>query len=92
MNNISGKDLVRKLLCVNPNNRLNAIEALSHPWITDDSISFMPLESAQENMIKYVKSQVFICIKSLVNNQMRIGFEKKCKSNCKINKIKPFMD
>ena len=31
------KDLIRKLLCVDPEERLSATYALKHPWITNET-------------------------------------------------------
>lgn len=31
----SAKDLIVKLMCVDPKKRLNAYEVLSHPWLKD---------------------------------------------------------
>ena len=35
----NGKDLVSKLLVLDPNRRITAAEALNHPWFTDTSIT-----------------------------------------------------
>ncbi|CAD7704054.1 unnamed protein product [Ostreobium quekettii] len=45
----SAKDLVQKLLTVDPNNRLTVGGALKHKWITD-SVSSTPLDDARKNM------------------------------------------
>ena len=39
------KDLIYKLLCVDPNQRLTPSEALLHPWIQDKPVSLPPKET-----------------------------------------------
>ena len=45
----SGKDLVKKLLIVDPTKRLTVIDALKHEWIVGE-VSNTPLEGARKNM------------------------------------------
>ncbi|EOA34990.1 hypothetical protein CARUB_v10020082mg [Capsella rubella] len=42
----SAKDLIRKMLTVDPKKRITAAEALEHPWMTDSKISDKPIDSA----------------------------------------------
>ena len=45
---LEAKDLITKLICVDPNNRYSPAEALSHPWTQQVQISLPPRESAAE--------------------------------------------
>lgn len=43
----ASKDLIRKMLTVDPNNRISAAEALEHPWLKEDGeASDKPIDSA----------------------------------------------
>lgn len=46
----SAKDLIRKLLIVDPRQRLTAAQALQHPWITAGEVPSSPLVGAVQNM------------------------------------------
>lgn len=51
----SAKDLIRKLLVVDPCRRLTAAECLKHPWITAGQVSSDPLTEARSKMQVRVK-------------------------------------
>mmetsp|Transcript_30288 Transcript_30288/g.57102 ORF Transcript_30288/g.57102 Transcript_30288/m.57102 type:complete len:403 (+) Transcript_30288:225-1433(+) len=44
------KDLISKLLVVNPQTRLTSEEALNHPWMNSSSVSTAHMKHAQPNM------------------------------------------
>lgn len=46
----SAKDLVRKLLVVDPGRRLTAAECMKHPWVTAGQVSSDPLTEARSKM------------------------------------------
>ena len=48
----NGKDLVSKLLVLDPNRRLSAAEALNHPWFTDTSITKDSILPMTRNALK----------------------------------------
>ncbi|GAB4844818.1 Calcium-dependent protein kinase 4 [Ancistrocladus abbreviatus] len=49
----SAKDLIRKMLCRNPRERLTAHQVLCHPWILDDTVApDKPLDSAVLSRLK----------------------------------------
>jgi serine/threonine protein kinase len=47
------RDLVSKLVAINPAERLTAQQALAHPWFNMDHSEAAVLSTAQENMAKY---------------------------------------
>lgn len=61
------KDFVRKLLCVEPNDRLTAAQAIRHPWITECcrngvGVAFVDEDLKQrvrEGIIKYAERSEF---------------------------------
>ncbi|CAD6189250.1 unnamed protein product [Caenorhabditis auriculariae] len=68
----NGRDLVRRLLCVNPRQRLTAKEALQHEWIRDKEhlARRRHMSEAIENMRRYnesrkLKSSVLSAVSSL---------------------------
>lgn len=44
------KDLIRKLLVVDPARRLAAADCLQHPWVTAGQVSSDPLTEARSKM------------------------------------------
>lgn len=49
----TAKDLIRAILVVDPQKRLNAEQILAHPWVYGDTASIRTLESVKENMRQY---------------------------------------
>merc|ERR1711988_517111 len=47
------KDLIRKLLVVNPNERLSATEALNHKWLKSDAGAGNDLSGAKNQIMRY---------------------------------------
>lgn len=47
------RDIVSKMITINPNERISAKDALEHRWFQIDHSGSNPLSSAQENMEKY---------------------------------------
>ena len=52
----SAKDLIRKLLVVNPKKRLTAEQALQHPWLVGE-VSSQALAGTQQNLKKNYASK-----------------------------------
>jgi serine/threonine protein kinase len=53
----SAKDLIRKFLTVNPRKRINATEALKHPWIAGDTASDQLLDTEFVNRIRLLQAK-----------------------------------
>lgn len=51
----SARDLVKKLLCIDPNTRLTATQALAHPWMKEKK-SQQPLRAPEINVFESLKN------------------------------------
>lgn len=49
----TAKDLIRAILVVDPQKRLNAEQILAHPWVYGDKAPIRTLENVKENMRQY---------------------------------------
>lgn len=58
-----GKDLISRLLEIDINLRLSAVEALSHPWFrmfpVENVIDTQDLRSSYNNLLSYAKQNIF---------------------------------
>jgi serine/threonine protein kinase len=45
------KDLLKKMICVDPNKRISAIDAINHPWIKNADEIIMPLSKEEQLQI-----------------------------------------
>ena len=53
----NAKDLIQKLLCVEPNQRITVDELLAHPWVTSSNVPSMDLPSPGNMMNKEALDQ-----------------------------------
>jgi len=61
----NAKDLVKKLLCINPSRRLTARGVLSHPWINEDH------ESPQKQQIQQYKHKEKFELNTEVHDELK---------------------
>jgi len=67
------KDLIRKLICVNPKSRLSAVEALAHPWVAGKQANPKDLTGTLQNMESRMKKKLRAKVKSVIAaNRMKI--------------------
>lgn len=46
------KDLIKRLLCVDPSKRLSAVQALEHPWLKDAPTEFDVFTEKEKTLIQ----------------------------------------
>ncbi|CAK83348.1 unnamed protein product (macronuclear) [Paramecium tetraurelia] len=81
-------DLLRKMLNKNGKNRINAIQALQHPFVDQNSeFSTQAIQNSSQQLIKNVIHQLNLAeLESKYNSQIEIGDEK----NSRINDLKKY--
>ncbi|NXD46014.1 KCC4 kinase, partial [Copsychus sechellarum] len=50
---LNAKDLVKKLIVLDPKKRLTTIQALQHPWVTGKAINFAHMDNAQKKLQEF---------------------------------------
>uniref|UniRef100_A0A8C3Y768 Calcium/calmodulin dependent protein kinase IV n=1 Tax=Catharus ustulatus TaxID=91951 RepID=A0A8C3Y768_CATUS len=50
---LNAKDLVRKLIVLDPKKRLTTLQALQHPWVTGKAINFAHMDNAQKKLQEF---------------------------------------
>ncbi|NXP63000.1 KCC4 kinase, partial [Chloropsis cyanopogon] len=50
---LNAKDLVKKLIVLDPKKRLTTLQALQHPWVTGKAINFAHMDNAQKKLQEF---------------------------------------
>ncbi|XP_034288640.1 calcium/calmodulin-dependent protein kinase type IV isoform X2 [Pantherophis guttatus] len=50
---LNAKDLVRKLIVLDPKKRLTTFQALQHPWVTGKAANFIHMDTAQKKLQEF---------------------------------------
>ncbi|XP_043830904.1 calcium/calmodulin-dependent protein kinase type IV [Dromiciops gliroides] len=50
---LNAKDLVRKLIVLDPKKRLTTFQALQHPWVTGKAANFVHMDTAQKKLQEF---------------------------------------
>ncbi|XP_042678773.1 calcium/calmodulin-dependent protein kinase type IV [Centrocercus urophasianus] len=50
---LNAKDLVKKLIVLDPKKRLTTLQALQHPWVTGKATNFLHMDNAQKKLQEF---------------------------------------
>ncbi|KAJ7417694.1 calcium/calmodulin dependent protein kinase IV [Willisornis vidua] len=50
---LNAKDLVKKLIVLDPKKRLTTLQALQHPWVTGKAVNFAHMDNAQKKLQEF---------------------------------------
>ncbi|KAL1765876.1 calcium/calmodulin-dependent protein kinase type IV isoform X1 [Sigmodon hispidus] len=70
---LNAKDLVRKLIVLDPKKRLNTFQALQHPWVTGKAANFVHMDTAQKKLQEFnARRKLKAAVKAVVASS-RLG-------------------
>ncbi|NXQ57954.1 KCC4 kinase, partial [Anthoscopus minutus] len=62
----NAKDLVKKLIVLDPKKRLTTLQALQHPWVTGKAINFAHMDNAQKKLQEFNARRKLKAMKAVV--------------------------
>jgi len=71
---VEGRDFVERLLATNPEDRMTAFEAMTHSWLTDDTMEPEPKHPSKRNSLTEERSERWL----LQNTHIPIETFKRC--------------
>nr|XP_020862652.1 calcium/calmodulin-dependent protein kinase type IV [Phascolarctos cinereus] len=86
---LNAKDLVRKLIVLDPKKRLTTFQALQHPWVTGKAANFVHMDTAQKKLQEFnARRKLKAAVKAVVASS-RLGsasshsnyLQESCQSN-----------
>ncbi|XP_069892047.1 calcium/calmodulin-dependent protein kinase type IV-like [Dipodomys merriami] len=70
---LNAKDLVKKLIVLDPKKRLNTFQALQHPWVTGKAANFVHMDTAQKKLQEFnARRKLKAAVKAVVASS-RLG-------------------
>ncbi|XP_058533377.1 calcium/calmodulin-dependent protein kinase type IV [Ochotona princeps] len=70
---LNAKDLVRKLIVLDPRKRLTTFQALQHPWVTGKAANFVHMDTAQKKLQEFnARRKLKAAVKAVVASS-RLG-------------------
>ncbi|XP_002736839.1 calcium/calmodulin-dependent protein kinase type IV-like [Saccoglossus kowalevskii] len=72
---LNAKDLIMKLLVLDPKKRLTAKEALRHPWVLGNAAKFSHMENTQENLKEFNAKRKLKAATQAIMIATKLGFE-----------------
>ncbi|NWW11049.1 KCC4 kinase, partial [Oreocharis arfaki] len=63
---LNAKDLVKKLIVLDPKKRLTTLQALQHPWVTGKAINFTHMDNAQKKLQEFNARRKLKAMKAVV--------------------------
>ncbi|XP_040829324.1 calcium/calmodulin-dependent protein kinase type IV isoform X2 [Ochotona curzoniae] len=70
---LNAKDLVRKLIVLDPRKRLSTFQALQHPWVTGKAANFVHMDTAQKKLQEFnARRKLKAAVKAVVASS-RLG-------------------
>lgn len=70
---LNAKDLVRKLIVLDPKKRLTTFQALEHPWVTGKAANFVHMDTAQKKLQEFnARRKLKAAVKAVVASS-RLG-------------------
>uniref|UniRef100_UPI00398F1771 calcium/calmodulin-dependent protein kinase type IV-like n=1 Tax=Pristiophorus japonicus TaxID=55135 RepID=UPI00398F1771 len=70
---LNAKDLVRRLILLDPKNRLTTYQALQHPWVTGKAANFIHMNNAQKKLQEFnARRKLKAAVKAVVASS-RLG-------------------
>ncbi|NWU68021.1 KCC4 kinase, partial [Pterocles burchelli] len=63
---LNAKDLVKKLIVLDPKKRLTTLQALQHPWVTGKAANFAHMDNAQKKLQEFNARRKLKAIKAVV--------------------------
>ncbi|OBS73488.1 hypothetical protein A6R68_15974, partial [Neotoma lepida] len=70
---LNAKDLVRKLIILDPKKRLTTFQALQHPWVTGKAANFVHMDTAQKKLQEFnARRKLKAAVKAVVASS-RLG-------------------
>ncbi|NWI05379.1 KCC4 kinase, partial [Tichodroma muraria] len=63
---LNAKDLVKKLIVLDPKKRLTTLQALQHPWVTGKAINFAHMDNAQKKLQEFNARRKLKAMKAVV--------------------------
>ncbi|XP_007945784.1 calcium/calmodulin-dependent protein kinase type IV [Orycteropus afer afer] len=70
---LNAKDLVRKLIVLDPKKRLSTFQALQHPWVTGKAANFVHMDTAQKKLQEFnARRKLKAAVKAVVASS-RLG-------------------
>ncbi|XP_058025439.1 calcium/calmodulin-dependent protein kinase type IV isoform X2 [Ahaetulla prasina] len=70
---LNAKDLVRKLIVLDPKKRLTTFQALQHPWVTGKAANFIHMDTAQKKLQEFnARRKLKAAVKAVVASS-RLG-------------------
>ncbi|XP_032191457.1 calcium/calmodulin-dependent protein kinase type IV isoform X5 [Mustela erminea] len=70
---LNAKDLVRKLIVLDPKKRLTTFQALQHPWVTGKAANFVHMDTAQKKLQEFnARRKLKAAVKAVVASS-RLG-------------------
>ncbi|KAM3846605.1 calcium/calmodulin-dependent protein kinase type IV isoform 2-T2 [Vipera latastei] len=83
---LNAKDLVRKLIVLDPKKRLTTFQALQHPWVTGKAANFIHMDTAQKKLQEFnARRKLKAAVKAVVAST-RLG-SASCHSTHESNKL-----
>ncbi|KAM6475449.1 calcium/calmodulin-dependent protein kinase type IV isoform 1-T1 [Liasis olivaceus] len=83
---LNAKDLVRKLIVLDPKKRLTTFQALQHPWVTGKAANFVHMDTAQKKLQEFnARRKLKAAVKAVVAST-RLG-SASCHSTHDSNKL-----
>ncbi|KAM4876085.1 calcium/calmodulin-dependent protein kinase type IV [Thomomys bottae] len=78
---LNAKDLVKKLIVLDPKKRLNTFQALQHPWVTGKAANFIHMDTAQKKLQEFnARRKLKAAVKAVVASS-RLGSASSSHSN-----------
>ncbi|XP_037384965.1 calcium/calmodulin-dependent protein kinase type IV isoform X2 [Talpa occidentalis] len=78
---LNAKDLVRKLIVLDPKKRLTTFQALQHPWVTGKAANFVHMDTAQKKLQEFnARRKLKAAVKAVVASS-RLGSASSSHSN-----------
>ncbi|XP_004615842.2 calcium/calmodulin-dependent protein kinase type IV isoform X2 [Sorex araneus] len=82
---LNAKDLVKKLIVLDPKKRLTTFQALQHPWVTGKAANFVHMDTAQKKLQEFnARRKLKAAVKAVVASS-RLGSASSSHSNVQEN-------
>ncbi|XP_068952202.1 calcium/calmodulin-dependent protein kinase type IV [Petaurus breviceps papuanus] len=79
---LNAKDLVRKLIVLDPKKRLTTFQALQHPWVTGKAANFVHMDTAQKKLQEFnARRKLKAAVKAVVAST-RLGSASSHSNTC----------